>query len=550
MDTNNLNPTPPPKATLVFMALSIFVISFATYRDILTYSFTATDTLTLIDVNRIQTPEKIVEIFNSPLLAGTSFEALRLFYRPVTSLTYGLDYFLWGLNPFGYHLTDLVFHMLVCILVFYTLLLLTNGRKAISWMSVIVFAIHPILVENVPAISRRQDTLVALFLLISLLLFLSAQKRRGGLFLILSLVAYCLALGSKETSILLPALLFVYLFLSAWGTNNEKKSIGFYVVQSIKRSLPYILVALAYIIWRGYVLGGIGGYTSRDVDSETIWFSIETIRNFFSSLIFPVAVSTFPAKLLVGGWGLCSLFLLVKLYSLNRTTIPGEWRLNGKSMAGAFRRFCAVVLFGSEIFRVVIFLAIWLLLSLSILLATDTFQFWYLYVPAIPFSVLVAIALIEPIQYIRNSWTGKFESPGLYLAVWSSFTAMCLVAYLFFFSPLFHKYDEWKDSGKLSDVILTEVSRVSAELPPGTTIHIYGLPDGIASYSSETHHVRSVGYLKDYSIKSWLDLTDPGGGFDVTASKYSVFETYPEDLNFDVQLQQDGSVLIVLEPGD
>ena len=549
MDTNNLNLKPPPKTILVLITLSILVISFAAYRDILTYSFTATDTLTLIDVNRIQTPEKIIEIFNSPLLDGTSFEAHRLFYRPITSLTYSLDYFSWGLNPFGYHLTDLVLHMLVCVLVFYTLLVLTNGRKSVSWMSAVIFAIHPILVENVPAISRRQDTLAALFLLISLLLFLSAQKRQGGSLSALSLVAYCLALGSKETAILLPALLFVYLFISAWGTNNESKSMGFYAVQSIKRSTPYILVAFAYIIWRGYVLGGIGGYTSQDVDSGTIWFSIETIRNFFLSLTFPVAVSAFPAKLLIGGWSLCSVFLLVKAYSLNRETISSLWRPNRKSFFD-LRRFCATVLSGSEIYRVVIFLAVWLLLSLSILLVTDTFQFWYMYVPAIPFSALISIALVAPIQYIKNNWTGKFESPGLYLAVWSSFTAMCLAAYLFFFSPLFHKYDEWKDSGKLSAIILDEVSRVSAELPPGTTIHIYGLPDGIASYSSETPHVRSVRYLKDYSIKSWLALTDPGGGFDVTASKYTVFETYPEALNFDVQLQQDGSVLIVLERGD
>jgi len=550
MDTNNLNPNPPPKAIPVLMALSILVISFATYHDILTYSFTATDTLTLIDVNRIQTPEKIIEIFNSPLLAGTSFEANRLFYRPITSLTYGLDYSVWGLDPFGYHLTDLVLHMLVCVLVFYTLLLLTNGRKTVSWMSAVVFAIHPILVENVPAISRRQDTLAALFLLISLLLFLSAQKRQGGPLLTLSLVAYCLALGSKETAILLPALLFVYLFISAWATNDESRSTGFYVVQSIKRSSPYILIALAYTIWRGFVLGGIGGYTSRDVDSGTIWFSLETTRNFFSSLIFPIAISAFPMRLLMGGWGLCSLFLLVKLYSPNRETTPGLRRSNEKSFVG-FRRFSAGVLSGSEIFRVVFFLVIWLLLSLSILLATDTFQFWYMYVPAIPFSALVSIALIEPIQYIKNNWTGKFNfSSRTYMAVWSSFTAACLTLYLFFFSPLFHKYDEWKDSGRLSTVILDEVSRVSAELPPGTTIHIYGLPDGIASYSSETPHVRSVRYLKDYSIRSWLNLTDPGSEIDIVTSQYSVFETYPENLNFDVQLQQDGSVVIVIEPGD
>ena len=93
------------------MVLSIALIAFLTYRDILGYFFTATDTLTLIDTSQIRSFRDIVRIFTEPLMNGTIFIVDGgKFYRPISVLSYSLEYSIWQLDPFGYHLSYLILH--------------------------------------------------------------------------------------------------------------------------------------------------------------------------------------------------------------------------------------------------------------------------------------------------------------------------------------------------------------------------------------------------------------------------------------------------------
>ena len=96
-------------------------------------------------------------------------------YHPLTWLTIGVDYLLWGMNPAGYHLTNLVLHVLNAVLFFLLIIAFLqrisnittdNYRVGIQISAVIgalFFAIHPLRVESVAWISTRGDLLCGFF---------------------------------------------------------------------------------------------------------------------------------------------------------------------------------------------------------------------------------------------------------------------------------------------------------------------------------------------------------------------------------------------------
>ena len=146
-------------------------------------------------------------------------------YRPLTWVTYGIDYELWGLNPFGYHLTSLLLHAatasLVCI-VARRLLLIGGGERpanasALAGSAVIAalaFAIHPLRVEPVAWASDRATVLSALFFLLCILAYLksadaSPHAARSKQWHVVSVGFYALSLLSKPIALGLPVVLVV-----------------------------------------------------------------------------------------------------------------------------------------------------------------------------------------------------------------------------------------------------------------------------------------------------------------------------------------------------
>jgi len=93
-------------------------------------------------------------------------------YMPLTWLTLGLDYVVWGMNPFGYHLTSLLFHAANAVLCFFCLRqLLRKARPdpdapGIDWAAAggaLFFSVHPLRVESVAWITERRDVTSAFF---------------------------------------------------------------------------------------------------------------------------------------------------------------------------------------------------------------------------------------------------------------------------------------------------------------------------------------------------------------------------------------------------
>ena len=130
-------------------------------------------------------------------------------YQPVTMVSYALDYKIGKLNPFTYHCTNLVFHLLNVLLVFYLILLLTK-QTGIAAISALFFGIHPLHVESVAWISERKDLLYSFFYLCSLVTYIFYRnKSRGIQYYVLAILLFVLSLCSKSAAVTLPLILFL-----------------------------------------------------------------------------------------------------------------------------------------------------------------------------------------------------------------------------------------------------------------------------------------------------------------------------------------------------
>ena len=139
---------------------------------------------------------------------------------PVTWLSFAVDYLVWGMDPRGYHLTNVLIHGanagLVCLLVM-RLLETASGvggtaRLAGAAAAALAFALHPLRVESVAWVTERRDVLSAFFFLLAILAYLRAVREESlwrSRWSWLALGAFALSLGSKSMAVSLPVVLLV-----------------------------------------------------------------------------------------------------------------------------------------------------------------------------------------------------------------------------------------------------------------------------------------------------------------------------------------------------
>ncbi len=144
-------------------------------------------------------------------------------YAPLSWLSYGTDYELWGLKPFGYHLTGVLLHALNAVLLYFLIAALLRiarpdmpaSEPLIFRMAcaagALFFAIHPLRVESVAWAAERRDVLSGAFYLLTVLAYLkaAAAKTNGGAWMTASVLCFALGLLSKASGVMLPAVLLI-----------------------------------------------------------------------------------------------------------------------------------------------------------------------------------------------------------------------------------------------------------------------------------------------------------------------------------------------------
>ena len=141
----------------------ITVLGFAVYGNAINGAFLWDDQLLIKDNQYIRDYSYLGQIFSSDTEAGAGEQSG--FWRPIQIFTYTIEYSLWQLNASGYHLTNIILHILVALSVFWLVNILFDNQR-LALFTGLLFVAHPIHTGAVAYISGRADSLAALFMLL------------------------------------------------------------------------------------------------------------------------------------------------------------------------------------------------------------------------------------------------------------------------------------------------------------------------------------------------------------------------------------------------
>ena len=180
----------------------------------------------------------------------TTHRAQSGYYRPLLLMSYIFDYQIWGLNPFGYHLTNIVLHCCTAVVVFLLLERLLKHRLA-ALLGSLLFALHPLQTESVAWVAGRNDVLLGLFVSIMLLAYLYYREETASrnLYLI-SVAAFALALFTKESAA------FYILLLPLYELCVDDR---LRLRNALRRVLPFLGVLMLYLVARWNAIGEVIG---------------------------------------------------------------------------------------------------------------------------------------------------------------------------------------------------------------------------------------------------------------------------------------------------
>jgi hypothetical protein len=212
------------RAGLVLGGLAV-LLPAALYFNTLDHPFVYDDYGTVVGNRSIQDPTDVATLVRGNL------------FRSVLALSYSIDVGNWGLEPFGFHVTNIVLHMLNVALVF-----LLVSRAASDWraldhgadlsrvapafvagLTAVLFAAHPMMTQAVTYVSGRSEVLCGTWFLLGLLAMREGLVSRRARWIAVSLVALVLGLATKEVAAMLPAVALAYDRLLLGGSREARR---------------------------------------------------------------------------------------------------------------------------------------------------------------------------------------------------------------------------------------------------------------------------------------------------------------------------------------
>lgn len=264
---NRIKPIPEktfPKEN-VFWAAGIAIITFIVFSPALTADFINFDDIQYVTENpyiRNITSQNLEAILLTDV-NGTGN------YHPLTFLSLAADYTISGSKPWGYHLTNIIFHLLNTTLIFYLVFIICRRLKIknktlISIITALLFGIHPMHVESVAWVSGRKDVLYTFFYLLSILFYLQYLDKTRVKFYIISIIFFLFSLASKAMAVTLPVVLLSIDYLLNRKLRDKK-------VWTEK--IPYFFLS--------FLFGLIAVFTQKSGGATEI-----IKNNFFDQLVF------------------------------------------------------------------------------------------------------------------------------------------------------------------------------------------------------------------------------------------------------------------------
>ena len=261
----------PPVKHIVIFALGVLLLMLTVYYSVLHADFVHWDDDLLV--------------FDNPAVRTINFWTLKQIfttydpelYIPLTLFTYQINSLMGGLDPFSFHVTNVILHAASAIILSGITLILTR-KQSIAVVVGLLFAMHPLHSEAVSWISARKDVLAMMFFLLSILWYLLSQDRDKKRWYYYSLVFFLCALLSKVIVITLP----VILILLDWQRGKELR------FAILRNKVPYFALSIIFGI---IALIGKAGQATVTTPYETFVMAFRSTVFYLQKIVAPFHLS-------------------------------------------------------------------------------------------------------------------------------------------------------------------------------------------------------------------------------------------------------------------
>jgi tetratricopeptide (TPR) repeat protein len=297
----------------IFLAGVILVIAgIFVYFNVLDGDFIWDDESFVLNNEFIRSFKNIPRFFTDPgalASGGISKDS----YRPLVPFSFSFDYSLWGLDPFGYHLANILFHIFNAFLVFLIARYIIK-RYIPSLFAALVFLVHPVQAEAVSWIAGRSNLIFLLFYLASMLMFIKYDEQEHTNFALygFSLISFGLSLLCREMAVSLPLILILYTAVFRYARQTGRV---------IREMIPFFILITVFVIARFKIIGSVAQGDWWSGDAFTTFLTMLTgILYYLKVLVWPVSLCadhlTFPVvRTFLNTGVILSMVLILLLFS-------------------------------------------------------------------------------------------------------------------------------------------------------------------------------------------------------------------------------------------
>ncbi len=270
-----------------YIYLIIAAVGFLLYGRTILFSFTYCDDIQLIAINHefLSHLSNLPKLFMKDVFISMPNPTLSLFFRPILNVSFMLDAQIGGDAPWFYHFTNVVLHV-VCSLLVFVLFKKLKFPRIIATSAAIIFSVHPLLASAVSWLPGRNDSLLALFILSSFIFFLKYIEEKNKTHLVMCFLFWAIALFTKETAVVFPVIVLLYLFMVRREPIDKKLIL-------IMAFFWIVLASLWWYMRSNVVQNVLVSYTPKDF--LLAWLSnAPAFVLYLGKMLFPFNLSVFP----------------------------------------------------------------------------------------------------------------------------------------------------------------------------------------------------------------------------------------------------------------
>ena len=268
---------------------ALAVVTVILYSGTLLFQFVWDDETQIVDNPIVRSLGNLHRVFTSDLWYHTG--SFQVYYRPLFIVWSILNYAVFGLHPWGWHLGAVLLHVAAVVAVF----LLVRKLGLEYWtaaLAAFIFALHPIHIECVAWISAASDSMVTAFTALAFIAFLNTREpeaRHVAEWRVASLVLFACALLTKEIVLGFSLLIGLYELLYP---RNERLSLGQKVRAAILIALPYAVLTAGYLLFRTLTLARLAGNSDPAHTLKDVFLALPYVLTFYlRQLILPTGLT-------------------------------------------------------------------------------------------------------------------------------------------------------------------------------------------------------------------------------------------------------------------